>query len=325
MAKHKGPPHEEHADESWLIPYADLLTLLLALFIVLFAASSINSEKYQAIMSSFQDALGGGGGMLPGSDGVLPPGMQPPGTGLRPTPTPPAGEDDEGEGDGDGNIKLWPLFDSLQDYVDENHMDDNIDVAFTGQDVLITLKSDIWFGSGSAEITPSMREQAHMLAQLLRDNQNPEFPLEVIVAGHTDNVPIHSSQYPSNWHLSARRALNFLMALLEDSDLDPTRFSSRGYGEYAPIATNSTPEGRQRNRRVELLVSQPLLHEDDPKADRTAPPASDAGGEPGDAAGVESDGEAGGAADGNSSGATADSPPPETAAPASSPPPETTP
>ncbi|MDR1158970.1 MAG: OmpA family protein [Oscillospiraceae bacterium] len=264
MAKHKGPPHEEHADESWLIPYADLLTLLLALFIVLFAASSINSEKYQAIMSAFQDELGGTG-VLPGSDGVLPPGMSPPGNGLRPTPT--SAPTPGGEGDGGiGDIKLWPLFDSLQDYVDENHMDDNIDVAFTGQDVLITLKSDIWFSSGSAEITPSMREQAHMLAQLLRDNQKPEFPLEVIVAGHTDNVPIHSSQYPSNWHLSARRALNFLMALLEDSDLDPTRFSSRGYGEYAPIATNNTSEGRQRNRRVELLVSQPLLHEDDVSA-----------------------------------------------------------
>ncbi|MDR0671335.1 MAG: OmpA family protein [Oscillospiraceae bacterium] len=266
MAKHKGPPHEEHADESWLIPYADLLTLLLALFIVLFAASSIDSDKYQAIMSAFQDELGAG--LLPGGEGVLPPGMLPPGNGgSSPAPTtPPSG----GDGLGDSDIKLWPLFDSLQDYVDDNHMDDNIDVAFTGQDVLITLKSDIWFSSGSAEITPSMQEQAHMLAQLLRDNQNPAYPLEVIVAGHTDNVPIHSSQYPSNWHLSARRALNFLMALLEDSGLDPTHFSSRGYGEYAPIATNSTPDGRQRNRRVELLVSQPLLHED-PKEERAAP------------------------------------------------------
>ncbi|MDR0380588.1 MAG: OmpA family protein [Oscillospiraceae bacterium] len=270
MAKHKGPPHEEHADESWLIPYADLLTLLLALFIVLFAASSVNSDKYQAIMSAFQNELGGSG-VLPGSDGVLPPGMLPPGSGIRPTPTPPSDNPDE---PGDGGGRLWPLFDSLQDYVDENHMGDNIEVAFTGQDVLITLKSDIWFSSGSAEITPNMREQAHMLAQLLRDNQKPEYPLDVIVAGHTDNVPIHSSQYPSNWHLSARRALNFLMALLEDSGLDPTHFSSRGYGEYAPLAANNTPEGRQRNRRVELLVSLPLHTAEDGDEEALSAPLS---------------------------------------------------
>ena len=101
-----------------------------------------------------------------------------------------------------------------------------------------------------------MEDKAHRLAELLYDNENPEHPFEVIVAGHTDNVPINTPQYPSNWYLSVQRAVNFLVEMLNGSELDPTHFSSRGYGEYMPVASNDTEEGRQQNRRVELLVSE---------------------------------------------------------------------
>ncbi|MDR1510119.1 MAG: OmpA family protein [Synergistaceae bacterium] len=121
---------------------------------------------------------------------------------------------------------------------------------------MITLKSDIWFQSGSAAITSDMVNQAGALSALLMDNQDAEHPLEIIVTGHTDNVPIHTSRYPSNWYLSMERAFNFLAVLLENTELDPGLFSARGYGEYQPVADNGTPEGRQMNRRVELAVSR---------------------------------------------------------------------
>ena len=141
----------------------------------------------------------------------------------------------------------------------ENNLQKTIAVEFQGENVLVTLKNDVWFDSGSADVSLAMHEQAGTLADLIQSNQTPEAPLEVIVAGHTDNVPSHSARYPSNWYLSLARAVNFLAVLLEDGDLNPTHFSTRGYGEYSPIAPNDTLEGRQLNRRVELLISRPRI------------------------------------------------------------------
>jgi chemotaxis protein MotB len=259
MAKHKGPPHEEHADESWLIPYSDLMTLLLALFIVLFASSTIEESKLQAIQQAFSMEFGypqasnlielnPDGGLLPP---LIPPAPEP--------PQPPKTETPGEETGGIGENQMDNLYLSLGRYVTDNELDDKVGVEFDGEKVLITLKSDIWFQSGSAEITGNMVQQAKTLAILLRDNQDDEHPLEIVVTGHTDNVPIHTSKYPSNWYLSMERAFNFLAVLLANSQLDPMTFSARGYGEFHPIATNDTPAGRQQNRRVELLVSRPEM------------------------------------------------------------------
>jgi flagellar motor protein MotB len=104
-----------------------------------------------------------------------------------------------------------------------------------------------------------MYAQAATLADLIQSNQTPADPLDVVVAGHTDNVPSNSARYPNNWFLSSARALNFLAVLLEDGDLSPENFATRGYGELRPIASNDTPEGRKLNRRVELLISRPKI------------------------------------------------------------------
>lgn len=97
---------------------------------------------------------------------------------------------------------------------------------------------------------PEARELAVAIAQML-----DKFPgYDITVAGHTDNVPISNSKYPSNWDLSADRALQFMKILLENSSLDPKQFMPTGYGEYHPIADNATVEGRARNRRVEVSI-----------------------------------------------------------------------
>jgi chemotaxis protein MotB len=262
MAKKHGPPHEEHADESWLIPYADLLTLLLALFIVLFASSSVNEEKYNSMAEAmytafngyFSDLLSegiGGDGTGDMGDMTLPY----PDAG---TPSENAGEDDEAAAEAAAQ-QLGNLYESLSEYITDNNLQNTIAVEFQGENVLVTLKNDVWFESGSAEVTAGMRAQGSTLADLIQANQTPEEPLDVIVAGHTDNVPSISARYPSNWYLSQERAVNFLAILLDDGDLSPTNFSTRGYGEYFPIASNDTPEGRQQNRRVELLISRPHI------------------------------------------------------------------
>ena len=300
MAKRKGHEEGHGIDETWLIPYADLLTLLLALFVVLFAMSSISTQKLQMIAQAFNAEFnlvpgGGGAGIGMQGDSIIP---LPPQGGIgsgdgeaesstpaaTPTPTPepqptiagaegPDATDQAasaaspepstteptsgptGEGDA-ADRHLDNLYEAVLNYVDENGLDDVLDVQYLGENVLLVLKSDMWFASGSADVTPEMVKQADMLAQLILENQDPDSPLDVTVTGHTDNVPIQSSRFPSNWHLSIHRAVNFMSVLLEHSELDPTNFSCRGYGEFKPIATNDTPEGRQMNRRVELLVSK---------------------------------------------------------------------
>jgi chemotaxis protein MotB len=125
----------------------------------------------------------------------------------------------------------------------------------------LTLANDIWFDSGRAEITPVMRETATEIAHLLAQTFNKEKPFEIVVAGHTDNVPINTVRYPSNWHLSKDRAVNFLEVLISESKLDPYYFYARACGQERPIASNDTVEGRQRNRRVEVMIS---LAQEDP-------------------------------------------------------------
>jgi chemotaxis protein MotB len=262
MAK-RHEEHEEHADESWLVPYADILTLLLALFIVLFASSSVDEQKYNAFAEAFYTAFNGY------FSDVLSQGLGGDGSGdmgdLK-LPYPNAGKEDaEAQAEAEqaaaeaAALQLGNLFESLSEYVTENNLQNTIAVQFEGESVLVVLKNDVWFESGSADLTPTMYAQAGTLADLIQANQTPEEPLEVVVAGHTDNVPSNSARYPSNWYLSLARAVNFLAVLLDDGDLSPEHFSTRGYGELSPIATNDTPEGRKMNRRVELLISRPKI------------------------------------------------------------------
>jgi chemotaxis protein MotB len=257
--KHE-PPHEDHADEGWLLPYSDMMTLLLALFIVMFAISSVDQTKYNAMMESMYKAFGG---TVDEGEPITLPYIEAGLPGLEEAP-------------GLIHDNISNLYTSLNSYIASNGLEDAIDAQYLGTDILVTLKNDVFFQSASADLSPEMASQAHILAQLLEENQSPENPFDVIVAGHTDNVPIRNARFPSNWHLSAHRALNFLTTLLEDTNLDPTHFSSRGYGEYAPVASNETSEGRQKNRRVELLVSQPGAVATEEEAAPQAPVAGSA-------------------------------------------------
>ncbi|MDR1571220.1 MAG: OmpA family protein [Clostridiales Family XIII bacterium] len=263
--KHRAAHHDDHINESWLIPYSDLLTLLLALFIVLFASSSINEEKYNSMAQAMYTAFNGFFTDLV-SEGIGGDGSGD--MGNLTLPYPEAGTVDAAdaaeaaaaaEAAEAAAKQLGNLYESLSEYVTDNNLQDTIAVEFQGENVLVTLKNDVWFESGSADVTPGMHMQGQTLANMIQANQTPEEPLEVIVAGHTDNVPLNSGRYQSNWNLSLSRAANFLVVLLSDGDLNPINFSVRGYGEYKPIASNSTPEGRQLNRRVELLISRPRV------------------------------------------------------------------
>jgi chemotaxis protein MotB len=258
MARKK--PHDEHQDESWLLPYSDLMTLLLALFIVLFAASNVDAQKFAAIREAFANEFATGGSKLPdGGTGLLPGGTDNtpgPDISFPPKPTAPTPSGQEIGGPGEPDPDLQALFDSINGYISANDLSGNMALKISQDGVLITLSSDIWFDSGSADVSSKMRGFAVTLSNLLSEKQK-EHPINIIITGHTDNKPIISpnARFKSNWHVSVARAVNFMDEMISTNLFDPRVFSARGYGEYSPIDTNDTEEGRQHNRRVEVLVS----------------------------------------------------------------------
>ncbi len=251
MAKKKkhGPPHEEEAGEAWLLPYSDLMTLLLALFLCLFCMSKTDAGKAQAMGAAFGRAFGigaGGGGLLPG-------------LGLMTYPQ--AGHGGSGDGDGDDagnraylaeNETLEHLKETMDSYIVTNHLKDELRTTLTEEGLMIRIKETALFPSGSAELVSESQLIVPVVAGLLA-----AIPERVIISGHTDNVPIATAQYPSNWELSSARAMSFMKALFaSNASLNPARFSAIGYSEYRPVAPNDTEEGRRRNRRVEIMISR---------------------------------------------------------------------
>lgn len=243
MSKKKKHHHEEHIDETWLIPYADLLTLLLALFIVLFASSQIDQKKFQEIARSLNSALAGGLGVF---DFPSPVEQNNPQTSVPNKERLTKNQQQtivEQEG-------LREIQTKINQYIKKEHLQGELQTTLTEEGLLVTIANDILFDSGSAEVRPQDKSIAQEISRLLV--MNP--PRNIIVSGHTDNVPIHNSKFASNWELSVMRAVNFMKLLLENKQLDPRLFSAKGYGEFKPIASNATPEGRMKNRRVEILI-----------------------------------------------------------------------
>jgi len=260
MARKKRGGHgEEHgADESWLLPYSDMMTLLLALFIVLFAASNIDKEKYQDIMEAFADNIGVIGdrqGSLPGGANYIyvPVPMEPDQPPLEPDQPP----EEEPGGTPDLDPRLQSLYNSINLYIVENDLEENMGLRVEDEGININLTSDAFFASGSAEVTPIMRQLASVLAGLLVINHDLYPTLRVTITGHTDNRPINTEQFPNNWYLGQMRATNFLMELLKNQNLylDQSIFKTSSHGETSPIATNDTEGGRQANRRVEVWIT----------------------------------------------------------------------
>lgn len=240
--KKRGAPHEEHEGEPWLLPYSDLMTLLLALFIALFAMSQSDTEKVKEMAQAFSAAFNMGGpsffdqmGPSPGRKAEL------------------VATEDAGNSAYIQEAKqLEQIQKEIEEYIKENNMTEQVSTMMTDDGLMIRIKEQALFPSGSATLVAEAQKIAPVIAGLLAT-----IPERVIVSGHTDTVPINTAEFPSNWDLSSKRALNFMRYIVgSDNRLNPARFSAIGYGEYRPIADNNTEEGRQANRRVEILIAR---------------------------------------------------------------------
>ncbi|MEI7025802.1 flagellar motor protein MotB [Paenibacillus sp. y28] len=267
MSKKHKQHHEEHIDETWLIPYADLMTLLLALFIILFASSQVDSKKYEQIMQGLNSAFNGGVSVMEPSS-VIP---------INDNPMDQTKKEDYKQPSQDNATVLTEqqkeqlekyekemqdmkaLQEKVDGYIQENGLTTQLETKLTEDLLMITIRDNALFSSGSANVKPDAQKLAVAISNML--SQYPQYQVEV--AGHTDTVPIRSREFESNWDLSSKRALNFMKYLLQNDQVGPARFKSIGYGEYRPIDTNDTEDGRSKNRRVEVsilrTVKQPEL------------------------------------------------------------------
>ncbi|PPA68862.1 flagellar motor protein MotB [Jeotgalibacillus proteolyticus] len=256
--------HEEHVDESWLLPYADLLTLLLALFIVLFASSSVDQVKFQNMSQVFTDIFSGGENVLDYASLI-------PKNENEDQSNPIEGASAETldmteqqriieeflkeQADLESAIaqdqaELLAIQRAIDAYIEQNNLSDQFATKLTDEGLLLTIRDSVLFSSGSASVQESYKSVAEEVARLLEFDP----PRNVIISGHTDNVPIGNAAFSSNWELSVMRAVNFMKLVIDNPALDPRWFSAKGFGEFQPIAPNDSEDGRARNRRVEILI-----------------------------------------------------------------------
>ncbi|MBT9237451.1 flagellar motor protein MotD [Pseudomonas inefficax] len=238
--------HENH--ERWLVSYADFITLLFAFFVVMYSISSINEGKYkvisQALLGVFNDPERS---MKP-----IPIGEERP---LSVRPAEPLVKDSEQTDAGLGATSIDPLktiSDDVRDAFGDLIKSDQMTVRGNELWIEIELNSSLLFGSGDAMPSDQAFAIIEKVAGILKPFANP-----VHVEGFTDNLPIRTAQYPTNWELSSARAAS-IVRLLAMEGVNPARMASVGYGEYQPVASNDTAEGRARNRRVVLVISRNL-------------------------------------------------------------------
>jgi len=231
--------HEEHIPESWLLPYADILTLLLALFIVLFASSVVDKEKFQALMETFQSEFTGKEAMTTTTalnstiETELPPELP-----ETPPATPDPEEDEE----------LDQLKQRIESYIKDNKLEGMVTLQDTRRGIEIAFKDVILFDSGRANLKKEVYKTMDKLIGLIKS-----VPNNISIEGHTDNVPIGNAPFSSNWELSSERALSVL-EYFASKDIPENRLGFTGYGEFQPLVPNDSDKNRQENRRVNIVI-----------------------------------------------------------------------
>ncbi len=268
MAKRKEDEPPKGAP-AWQSTFADLMNLLLCFFVMLFAMSTIDAEKFALLAASFSQTFSifdsGGSSLLEGlliNNGVsqlsqLDEYMNTMGKS--------SDSDEESEEYKEFDQKVSDvqeemlrqneqLAEKIEEAIAEQNLSGDIDVDFTSQYVELTLNGALLFDSGDANLKTEALPLMEKVAVILQKYADSTIEVE----GHTDNVPIHTARFANNNELSSARALSVFDYLAENTNLDPAMIKHSGRGEYIPVADNSTPEGRAKNRRVEIKIYNSL-------------------------------------------------------------------
>jgi chemotaxis protein MotB len=211
----------------WMTTYADLITNILVLFVLLYAFSELDVRRFQSVITSFQAYAGVlSGGRIQEDSHLL------------------------------SDSSRYEIIRILEDFVRRRQLETVVAVVPSAEGVTLRFLDRVLFDSGRAELRPEAGEILTALAGVLTQMEN-----HVRIEGHTDNVPIHNAQFPSNWELSVYRASTVVRFMEDAGGIDSQRLSAVGYGEYRPIGSNQTAAGRQRNRRVDIIILDSAVNE----------------------------------------------------------------
>lgn len=247
--KKEAPQPENH--ERWLVSYADFITLLFAFFVVMFASSQTDKARAKQISEAVEKALDNGKtvGVPPAVAKILGGTVDDKGQGNAMMKGPGGAQHSAKETPQDNVVELLPSLQRLSKDLEGEIKDGKLEMKLEARGLVISLKQSAFFPSGQATLNtanlPTLKKVADVIRQL---------PNAIQLEGHTDAVPIHNSQFKSNWELSCARAIAVMDALCENFGVKQDRFSVVGRAETAPVDTNETPEGRARNRRVDVII-----------------------------------------------------------------------
>lgn len=218
----------------WMGTYGDLVTLLLCFFIMLFATAEVDAGKFEILLQAFNPSVLD----YTGADHIL------------------------GEMNKDDNNEMSDYFaeeivhqaelkgleESLMQFIKEEQLEESIDVIRDNDKVTLRFSSSLLFASGKATLKDDVKPHLQKISKTLPEGY------DIQIEGHTDNLKINNHEFASNWELSAFRGINVLKYLVNSCGIDSNRLSVAGYGEFRPIADNNTPEGRSKNRRVDIIL-----------------------------------------------------------------------
>lgn len=234
MAKKK---QKKENSERWLLTYSDLITLLMIFFVVMYSMSNVDTKKYDELASSLNGSLG----VLQGGSAVV---------GINST--------------GNSNVSFpqptsttQKIQQELLDYLEAHNLTDQVSLHIDPRGLVLSFNDNILFDSGKATVQPTYKHNLLEICKILKT-----FPNEVVIEGHTDNVPISTSEFRSNWELAAIRAINVIDLFTSEGHLPSSKLSAISYGEYQPIASNDTAEGRAKNRRIDIVLLSEVFYEE---------------------------------------------------------------
>lgn len=257
---HGGGGHGATGMERWLLTYADMITLLLIFFVVMYALSNVDAQKFAAIAEALSRALGGGGGMVLNYPG---PSIVQGSAGRQQADRLKELQDLQRAVQAGEAARMEQVAARLQERLEREGLAGRVTVSVEERGVVITFLDTVLFPIGSDELTPRARELLGRVGQELR-----VLPNYVRVEGHTCDLPINNRRFPSNWELSVARATSVVQALIRDAGIPPARLSATGYGEYRPRVPNDSEAHRRLNRRVDLVVLRTKYEATEPLAGR---------------------------------------------------------
>jgi chemotaxis protein MotB len=229
VRRKKDSETEQPSAPFWMVTYGDMVTLLLTFFVLLLSFAKLDDIKFEEVASSLRGALG----ILERYQSILQ-----------------NRSADISTENMQRRLDIYESMTQLKKMAEELGYEDDIVIEASDEGILIRMGNKVLFDLGKAVLRPEAKPILDIVGQTIRNRAQ-----EVLVAGHTDNIPINSPLYPSNWELSTARAVTVVKYLIQEASVPPQVLAATGYSEFRPLVPNDSPENRQKNRRVEFLVT----------------------------------------------------------------------